>query len=94
MPTVTEDQLSRLQALNDGPLSECNTSDRAIMLITACLDDGINRGPEIIDTLVRLGFNQKHAGIMLSKHSGSKQAGNFWEKQDDGTYRLHPETSD
>lgn len=61
------DRLERLQGAC-GPKS--NKNDHARVLITACINEGVNTVGQIIKALVPLGFNARHLGAMLTKGKG------------------------
>ena len=59
-----------------------NKHDRMIVLIAACIDEGINTGTRIVGVAKRLEFDGQHAGIVLSTG-----VGRYWERDENGTYR-------
>ncbi|WP_137870978.1 hypothetical protein [Sphingopyxis sp. 2PD] len=59
-----------------------NKHDRMLVLIAACIDEGINTGPRIVGVAKRLNFDGQHAGITLSTGVGK-----YWERGENGTYR-------
>jgi hypothetical protein len=63
--------------------------DRAIVGIQACITSGINKGPDIIATLKRLGLNGRHVGMLLHNLAGSDPSRHMWQREADGTYRSH-----
>ncbi|ARU16570.1 hypothetical protein [Croceicoccus marinus] len=81
--------LDRLRVLDAAIAQHSNRHDRAIILIKGCLAEGINRGPEIIQTLTDLSFDRRHAGKMLSDECGPNPERHHWEKLTDGSYRSH-----
>ncbi len=84
---MTEDVFNRLRAL-DGQLvaSGVNRHDRALTTINACINEGIDRGPEIIAALACLGFDRKHAGITLSSNIQRDPVWPYWGRRDCGQY--------
>lgn len=68
----------------------CNRNDRAIALIQACIESGIDRGPDIVRTVSRLGMNKASVGAQLGLNTGCNPALHRWFKTDAGRYRLHP----
>jgi hypothetical protein len=84
---MTEDVFNRLRAL-DGQLaaSGVNRHDRALTIINGCINEGIDRGPEIIAALACLGFNPKHAGITLSSNIQRDPVWPYWGRRDCGQY--------
>ena len=79
------DPVMRLQRLLEGYGSEGNMHEKAIMLIEACIMEGLNTGPAIIGALKRLGFNPRHVAIILR---GDAQYACRWLKDADGIYSL------
>jgi hypothetical protein len=72
-------------------LDDCgpNKNDRAIVLITACISDGVNTGREIIARGVSLGLDPAHVALILSKDAGSNPDRHRWQRGGDGVYYLH-----
>ena len=58
--------------------------DKAIVVITACIELGFTSGKRIIGALVTLGFDKAHAGIVLSQ--GLKVG--LWLRSEEFTYSL------
>lgn len=76
----------RLRALlNSLP---ANKNDRAIVLIKACIMEGICIDRKIVSVLVHLGFDNFHAGAMLHRHTRGKGSTAHWSKGADGRFRL------
>jgi hypothetical protein len=69
-------------------LSSCdkNKHSRFIVLVNALLEGGVNLGPRIVGIAGRLGFNKKHAGLMLSELTGNDPVRHYWRRDDDGRY--------
>ena len=67
--------------------------DRAHVLINASISEGIDTGTRIIGVLAKLGFDKRHAGIMLK--AGLQRAPEWpnWGCNDDGKYYAPPEPS-
>lgn len=65
-----------------------NRNDRAHVLIAACIHEGIDSGPDIVAALVRLGFNGKHAGIMLKANIQREPVWPNWGRRDCGQYFI------
>lgn len=82
--TASDDLADLRRLLAD--LQGCNANDQARVLIQACLEEGIRKGSEIVATLVRLGFNKKHVGVMLAHGCGTNAKRFDWRKEPDGTY--------
>ncbi len=85
--------LARHRACVDPPrrlLDDCGPSnnDRAIVLITACISDGVNTGKEILARGVRFGLNSAHVALILSNDAGSNPDRYRWRRDDQGTYSL------
>lgn len=58
-----------------------NRRDQVIILIQACIDEGIKMGGSIVGALVAIGYKRKYVGRLLVE--GKKH---FWCKSIDGTY--------
>lgn len=74
-------------------LDGCGTSNRndlAIIAIEALIDVGVNTGPRIIGAAVSIGFNRAHVGAILTKSEGGNPDRHRWQRDAEGTYRLHP----
>lgn len=89
-PQLTEigDQvIERLGDLIAG-LGIQNGSERALYAIEGCISAGVQKGPDIIKTMVRIGFNRKHAGTMFAFGKGLPPGPYFWLRDSDDMYRL------
>lgn len=93
-PGSAADVVVCTRARDDDPLrrllDDCgsNKNDRAIVLITACISDGVNTGPEIIASGVRLGLHAAHVALILNKDAGNSPGRHRWRRDDQGTYSL------
>ena len=67
----------------------CNKHDQAIVLISACIDAGYDTHGRILGALHALGWNLRHAAIVLIKSAGSNPAIHRWQRDDHGVYRNH-----
>ena len=66
--------------------SGVNKNDRVLLLINACINQGIDTGARIVGTVVQLGFNRQHVGMTL-KHGLQRQPEwPNWGRHDAGTY--------
>lgn len=81
------DLFERLRALDRS--SEPNKNDRAIILITALIGEGISTREQIIAVLTQVGFHRGHIAIVLAKGSGSNPAIHRWQYDANGRYSLH-----
>lgn len=66
-----------------------NRNDQAVALITACIEEGWSTRARIVGALKALGFDGRHAAIMLNDNAGSDPAGHRWQRDQTGVYRLH-----
>lgn len=76
-----------------GLLAACgpsNKHEQVIVLIHACIDSGRNTQGRILDALDRLGWNMRHARLMLEKSTGNAPSRHRWSRHADGVYRSHP----
>ncbi len=70
----------------------CRRADahsRAIVLIQACIDNGINTRSRIRGSLIKLGFNADHAVIVLNACAGPNPEVCHWYRDEAGTYHNH-----
>ena len=81
------DLFERLRALDRS--SEPNKNDRAIILITALIGEGISTREQIIAVLTQVGFHRGHIAIVLAKESGSNPVIHRWQHDANGRYSLH-----
>lgn len=79
------DPIKRLRRLLDTHGSGGNKHEQAIMLIEACIMEGINTGPEIIGALRQLDFDPRHIAIALK---GDTDYAHRWVKDVNGIYSL------
>lgn len=70
-----------------------NKHDRAIVLIIACIEEGLNTGPRIVGALRKLGFNPRHVGMHLREGTGGDPQRHRWQRVEDGRYFLHEEAT-
>lgn len=63
-----------------------NKHHQAIVLITACIGEGITQGRDIVRTLQRLGLNAQHAGKTLAEGIGDQPDRHRWSKGASGRY--------
>lgn len=82
-----------LRALN-GACKSTNDHDRAIVLIHACIDNGINRRGRIRGVLARLDLNPAHAVITINAGTGDDPSRHRWYLDADGIYHNHPSTKE
>jgi hypothetical protein len=73
-------------------MAECephsNRHELAIVLISACITEGLDRGPRITGALQALGFNKQHIGMVLRQETGDNLARHHWQRVPGGRYRL------
>ncbi|WP_156457483.1 hypothetical protein [Altererythrobacter sp. Root672] len=83
-PTGPDGLYDRLRKL----LRDCgpNKHDQAIVLITACVEEGITQGRDIVRTLQALGLNAQHVGKTLSDGTGNQPERHRWRKDAAGCY--------
>ncbi len=66
-----------------------NCNDQAVALITACIEEGWNTRARIVGALKALGFDYRHAAIMLKDNAGPDPVRHRWQCGETGVYRLH-----
>ena len=67
----------------------CNQRDQVVTLIKACIESGIDKGPEIVSTVSGLGFAKSYVGLILNKNAGSHSERYQWVREADGRYRVY-----
>ena len=67
----------------------CNQPAQVVTLIKACIESGIDKGPEIVSTVSDLGFDKSYVGLMLRKSAGRNPKRHHWVRETDGRYRVH-----
>jgi hypothetical protein len=65
-----------------------NKNDRAVVLISACIGDGVATKGEIIGTGMRLGLNPRHIAAILDRDTGDNPERYRWRCDEGGTYSL------
>lgn len=79
--------LAGLRGLDRSCGDAASKHDRAIVLIQACIDHGINTRSQIVSALRQLDFDQGHVAITLRTGTGSDPASYHWQRDAAGTYR-------
>jgi hypothetical protein len=79
---------ARLQRLIDDCGPNRNKHHLVIVLITACITEGVDTGSRIIGALVHLGFNNRHVAMLLKEGTGANPELHRWRKGQDGRYSL------
>jgi hypothetical protein len=78
-------------------MAECgptvNKHDLVNVLISACIDQGLNTGPRIVGALDALGFNRRHVGMLLKEGRGEEAERHTWKRNQQGQYTLHKRTA-
>lgn len=84
-PTFEPDPFKSLQHVLDTFASGCNRHEQLILMIEACIGEGINTASQIIGTLKLLGFNAQHIGMALNDLN---PIAHRWQRSEDGVYSL------
>lgn len=79
---------ARLRGLLASFGPETNKHERVLVLISACIVEGMDTFARIIGALVRLGFNRKHVALLLKEGTGNSAEQHRWRKGADGRYSL------
>lgn len=72
-----------LRALDEACGPQSNKHDRLTVLLTACIERGINTRPRLISVMKHLNFDQRHIAIMLDDRLGRE-----WQRGPDGRYSV------
>ena len=84
-PAAERDLFKRLQRLLQTIAPGSNRHEQLILMIEACIGEGIDTGLHLVDMLKRLGFNAQHVGMALADHNPHASR---WKRSADGIYRL------
>ncbi len=89
----TREQLNEffrgLRELDHACRANGSKHDRAIALICACIDEGVDTGARIVGALKRLGFNAQHVGKLLHDYTGNDPSRHHWQRDEAGRYSNH-----
>lgn len=78
----------RLRALKASLPNGVNKHDRAIILISACIDEGVNTRSRIGKVLAHIGLDRAHVMIVLNGDTGSDPNRQRWSRDERGVYSL------
>jgi hypothetical protein len=82
--------LKRLQALDCGFGPETSKPERAMLLIAACIMEGVTCGPHIRAILTNFDLDRQHLQLIMNKGAGNDPARYLWRKDKaTGAYSLH-----
>ena len=81
------DVLERLRALLE-EIRPANRHDQAIVLIEACILEGIDTRPQIVRVGRELGFDYRHVAMTLNAQEGRHPDRHRWCRDAEGRYRL------
>ena len=79
----TAEIFRRLRALKGSLGFKPNKEDMAIVLIVACIEEGMNTGTRIVRALTRIGLNGDHVAIVLKSRT------DWWSKDERGIYTVN-----
>jgi len=65
-----------------------NKHDQAIIVIMACIGQGIDTLPRLRGVMRSLGFDPRHVGIMLNGGTGTNPEMHRWQRDENGVYSL------
>ncbi|MBB3909754.1 hypothetical protein [Sphingomonas desiccabilis] len=85
-PTGTAAMFGRLRKL----LRACgpNRHDQVLVLISACITEGVDTRGQIIGTLGHLDFKRGHVAMLLAEGTGTNPEVYRWRRDAAGTYTL------
>jgi hypothetical protein len=88
-PSGTNALFERLRQLKAacGP----NKHDLAIVLVSACILEGLDTRARIVGALRKLGLNYRHVAIILEDGTGDNPQQHRWQRDTEDRYRLHDE---
>ena len=86
---VHDGAFDRLKQLSADTQAGGNKNDSALAMIMACLEEGIDTRPHIVDTLGRLVWNTQHVALMLKHNAGPNRVAKHWRLDPAGRYHLH-----
>ncbi len=71
-------------------LASCGTNkhDRATVLISAAISEGVNTGSAIVALGGQVGLNKQHVGFILQREAGSDPVRHHWRRDERGIYHL------
>jgi hypothetical protein len=75
-----------LERFDEARDPSANMNDRAYVLIGACLEEGVNTVPQIIEAVAPLGFNKRHLGALLTQGKGG-----WYQRDGAGVVSLKPD---
>jgi AraC-like DNA-binding protein len=65
-----------------------NKNDRAIVLIGACIGDGVATKGKIVSVGARFGLNPRHVAAILDQDTGTNPERHRWQRDGKGNYSL------
>ena len=87
----TKALFERLQQLKRDCAPTSTEEELAIVLIKACIFEGLDAGSRIVGMLTALRLNKKYAGMMLAKWRGNDPQRHHWQRSAEGRYAVHDE---
>lgn len=78
----------RLRALKASLPNGVNKHERAIVLITAAIEEGVNTRIRIGKVLEHIGLDRAHVMIILNEGTGSDPNRHRWSRDENGAYSL------
>ena len=92
-PTNSDDDsialFNRLRGLKAACGPRINKHDLAIVLISACIDEGLDTRPRIVGALRSLGLDYRHVAITLKQGTGVSPTLHRWHRDAEGRHSLH-----
>lgn len=88
----TDAIILRLRDLDEALMArKLNKHERANMLISSCIDEGVDSGSRIVGLLRELGFDRQHVGMLLKGGIQRHPEWPNWGRTDAGAYFVPPE---
>jgi hypothetical protein len=85
-PSWSPELMDQLRAADRLLAPDASKHDRAIVLITVCIENEVDVGSQIVAVLAQFGFNPRHIGICLKEGTGNGPP-SYWTKDTNGRYR-------
>jgi len=62
-----------------------------VIMIAACIEEGMSEGKQITGAMAKLGFKKRYAGLILHKERGNDPKRHCWSRDVTGIYKVNYE---